>query len=79
MTSARAEFWRKACTSESDSVGDMSVNLVPRDQIHIAAALDTLALNFNLRQDVVNKLNEGLQDLEELRLFFDHEEHVGAG
>ena len=34
----------------------MSVNLLPRDQSQFAAALDTLAMNFSLHQDVVAKL-----------------------
>ena len=56
----------------------MSVNLVPCDQTQFAAALSTLALNFSLQDEVVAKLqSEGLQDLEELRFFFDSEDHVG--
>ena len=56
----------------------MSVNLVPRDHTQFAAALSTFALNFSLQDEVVAKLqSEGLQDLEELRFFFDSEDHVG--
>ena len=40
----------------------MSVNLAPLDQSQFAAALDTLTLNFSLRQDVVAKLKaEGVR------------------
>ena len=57
---------------------NMSVNLLPRDQTQFAAALSTLALNFSLQDEVVAKLqSEGLHDLEELRFFFDSEDHVG--
>ena len=57
---------------------NMSVNLVPRDQTQFAAALSTLAVNFSLQDEVVAKLkSEGLQDLEELRFFFDSEDYVG--
>ena len=45
-----------------------------------AAALSTLALNFSLQDEVVAKLqSEGLQDLEELRFFFDSETTWAAG
>eukprot|EP00439_Symbiodinium_sp_Y106_P034627 s3674_g4.t1 len=56
----------------------MSHSLVPRDGSNFAAALDTLALNFSLDPAVVTKLKaEGLPHLEELRFFFDNEDHVG--
>ena len=56
----------------------MSVNLVPQDQTQFAAALSTPARNFSLQDEGVAKLkSEGLQDLEELRFFFDSEDHVG--
>ena len=58
----------------------MSVNLVPRDQTQFAAALSTLALNFSLQDEVVARLqSEGLQDVEELRLYLTARTMLVAG
>ena len=57
----------------------MSQALVPREGSDFAVALDTLAFNFSLAPEVVAKLKqEGLANLEELRVLFDSEEHVGT-
>lgn len=56
----------------------MSQALVPRDGTDFKASLDTLALNFSLAPEIQARiLAEGLSHLEELRFFFDNEEHVG--
>ncbi|CAE7730172.1 unnamed protein product [Symbiodinium sp. CCMP2592] len=59
-------------------VGIMSQALVPRDGNDFKAALDTLSLNFSLAPEIQARLlSDGLSHLEELRFFFDNEEHVG--
>ena len=59
-------------------VGCTSQALVPRDGTDFKASLDTLALNFSLAPEIQARiLAEGLSHLEELRFFFDNEEHVG--
>ncbi|CAE7361503.1 unnamed protein product [Symbiodinium sp. CCMP2592] len=56
----------------------MSQALVPRDGNDFKAALDTLSLNFSLAPEIQARLlSDGLSHLEELRFFFDNEEHVG--
>ena len=56
----------------------MSQAKVPRDGTDFKESLDTLALNFSPAPEIQTRLlAEGLNHLEELRFFFDNEEHVG--
>ena len=56
----------------------MSQALVPRGGTDFKAAIESFALNVNLASQVVDKLvDENLANSEELRFFFDSEDHVG--